>query len=309
MFLILLILITLGFSQEIFEVTEVKTLIVPPEYGTVFMYPKWSPDGEKIAFTSANFRGIWIYNLQNEKMEQITDEMAAGFGFSWASNSKAILSRVSKFENNRRLTAVKIFNLGDKEDIYLTDYRLRLPDVPKWNAGNDQVFFYNGRQMEYLDTSLERDTSSSQITCYSVSDRIFLENRTTGDKKTFQPFPESMYLNLVLSPDKEHVAFEVYGGNCYVMNVENSHLTDLGPGNYPTWSPDGKYLAFMLAKDDGYRYTASDIVVTDTEGTFFQNLTAELDQIAMYPSWSPADNRIVYSTYDFGTIEMIEFNE
>ncbi len=298
-----------GFSQDFFEVKSVKTLVVPSGQVSIFMSPRWSPDGTKIAFTSANYKGIWVYELQTEQLNQITDEMASGFGFSWSVNSNAILARVSRFENNRRLSAVKLFFLDQQEPVYLTEYRRRLPDVPQWTPGNSRVYFYNGREMEYLDTPLEKISGSSPFICYTISDRIFLENTETGEKNRFQPFPGAIYLNVKLSPDQRNVVFEVYGGNLHVLNLESGKVTDLGTGNHPAWSPDGKYIVYMIARDDGYRYTSSDIVVTDTERNFFQNLTSDFDQIAMYPSWSPLNDGIVFSTYDLGTIEMIEFGQ
>lgn len=308
-FIMLLIFISSGFSQEIFKVKAIKTLVIPSESGAVFMNPKWAPDGQKIALTSANYRGIWIYELQTGQLDQITDEISAGFGFSWSSNSQYILARVSRFDNNRGMSAVKVFNLTQNEDFYLTNYRQRMPDVPKWTPGNDRVIFYNGNQMEYIDTSFDKVTNESQFICYAISDKIFLENTITGEKTEFQPFPGAIYMNLSLAPDDHHVAFEVYGGNCFVLNLETTGVTDLGPGNYPMWSPDGKYVVYMITHDDGYRYTASDIFISDIEGTFFQNLTSEIDQIAMYPCWSPVENKIAYSTYNLGTIEVIEFEQ
>lgn len=305
----LLIFIASSFSQEIFKVKAIKTLVVPTESGAVFMNPQWAPDGQKIALTSANYRGIWVYELQTGQLDQITDEISAGFGFSWSSNSQYILTRVSKFDHNRRVSAVKIFNISQQEEYYITDYRLRMPDTPKWTPGNDRVLFYNGKQMEYLDTPFDLVSTASQFICYAKSDKIYLENIITSEKTEHQPFPGAIYLNLSLAPDDRHVAFEVYGGNCFVLNLETAGVIDLGQGNYPMWSPDGKYVVYMITQDDGHRYTASDIVISDTEGNLFQNLTSEIDQIATYPAWSPVENKIVYSTYDLGSIELIEFEQ
>lgn len=304
---IILIFFTSGFSQEILKVKSIKTLITPTETAGLLMGPKWAPDGRKIAFTSLNYRGIWIYRVQTGKIEQVTDEMAAGFGFSWSSNSQYILTRVSRFENNRRLSAMKTFDIDQGKELYLTEYRKRLPDIPRWSPANNQVIFYNGKQMEYLDVSPQPPAGPSPFICYPLGDKIYFENTISGEKREFQPFLDAVYLNVILAPDDAHVAFEVYGGNCYLLNLKTSELTDLGRGNYPGWSPDGRYVVYMVAQDDGHRYTTSDIYISDTSGKLTQNLTSEIDQIAMYPSWSPRENKIAFSTYDLGTIEVIDF--
>jgi len=306
---VILLFFLSGFSQEIFQVKEIKTLITPTEAAGIFMSPKWSPDGQKIALTSLNYRGIWIYHVPSGEIEQITDEIAAGFGFSWSSNSQYLLTRVSRFENNRRLSAVKTFDISQGSELYLTEYRKRLPDIPRWSPANNQVMFYNGKEIEHLDLSPQFSAESSPFVCYPLRDKIYLENTINDEKREFQPFPGAIYLNVTLAPDDVHVAFEVYGGNCYLLNLKTAALTDLGRGNSPSWSPDGSYVVYMVAQDDGHRYIASDIYMSDTSGKLTRNLTEEFDPIAMYPSWSPRENKIVFSTYDFGTIEIIELSQ
>ena len=306
---VILLFFLSGFSQEIFQVKEIKTLITPTEAAGIFMSPKWSPDGQKIALTSLNYRGIWIYHVPSGEIEQITDELAAGFGFSWSSNSQYLLTRVSRFENNRRLSAVKTFDISQGSELYLTEYRKRLPDIPRWSPANDQVMFYNGKEIEHLDLSPQFSAESSPFVCYPLRDKIYLENTINGEKREFQPFPGAIYLNVNLAPDAVHVAFEVYGGNCFVLNLQNGGLTDLGQGNYASWSPNSKYVVYMIALDDGHRYTESDIYISNIAGNYSQNLTAKIDQIAMYPAWSPLENKIIFSTYNLGTIEVIEFDQ
>jgi hypothetical protein len=124
-----------------------------------------------------------------------------------------------------------------------------------------------------------------------------------------QPFPAAQYLNLVLSPDYQFIAFEVYGGNCYIMNIETLELIDLGRGNCPEWSRDSQYLAYMLAEDDGHHFTAADIFISNLTGTVKQNITAGVDYLAMYPTWSPSGLQIAYSTPEEGNIEIIELEK
>jgi len=145
--IMMLMFIVSIFSQEILRVKATKTLVAPTETGVVYMNPHWSPDGKKIAFTSANFRGIWMYEFETKQILQISSEMSAGFGFSWSSNSQALLARVSRFVDNRRMSAIKIYHLGQHEDDYLTDYRMRIPDIPRLTPKNDQIFFYNGSRV------------------------------------------------------------------------------------------------------------------------------------------------------------------
>ena len=91
------------------------------------MNPVFSPDGNKIAYTKASYKGLWIFDRVTNSTRQITDEDAAGFAFKWSSDSKSILTRVAKYENLRRYNAVKIFDVESGNSKLLTDYKTMMP--------------------------------------------------------------------------------------------------------------------------------------------------------------------------------------
>jgi Tol biopolymer transport system component len=62
----------------------------------------------------------------------------------------------------------------------------------------------------------------------------------------------------------------------------------------PSWSPDGKRLAFMSAAD---LESSGDICVINADGTGLQNLTDTADVFETTPSWSPDGTQIAYVTW------------
>ena len=99
--------------------------------GGYYMRPVWSPDGSAFAFTSENYQGLWVMQLGRSLPEKISDAAAVGFGFAWANSGKAIVGRVARYERSRRFNALKVFDLKTKQSRQLTDFRKRLPGLPR----------------------------------------------------------------------------------------------------------------------------------------------------------------------------------
>jgi len=273
--------------------------------------PKYSPDGNYISFTEENYKGIFLLNLSSGEIKEITDEPAAGFGCSWSGNSKLILARTAKFENNKRTDAVKLFDIETKQAELISDYKPHLTCIPQWDEHNNSVSFI--QKNELLKTqinSLKKTMGPNSI----PETRLLLDGtrlvRINSDNKllNIDPVKGSQYLNLALSPDKLKAAFEVYGGNLFVMNIDGSELIDLGKGERPAWSPDGKYIAYSITTDDGQQYISSEIFQVKFDGTAKVQVTNTSDIIEMNPCFSPDGNKIVFNDARTGIIYSIKLS-
>ncbi len=271
-----------------------------------FMAPVWSPDGSTIAFTSANYKGIWIINIQNKTVKQITDETAAGFGFKWSDDSQTILTRVAKYEGIRRYNAIKTFNVQTGQSNLLTDYRTMMPGLPAFTPGNEKVFMYGRNNLEIFNSKIEaklnKKSSMSSKIVYLRDDKIAVEDLVTHQLKTYEPVKDERVMNLQVSPDGNKAAFEIYGGDMYIMNIDGSGLLDLGKGYRPKWSPDNQHIVYMITKDDGHQILSSDIFTIKIDGTKKTNLTNTNDKFEMNPDWSPDGKKIAYDIVNEGAI-------
>lgn len=277
--------------------------------GQYFMNPRWSPDGSKLAFTETRYHGLWVMNGDGSGVRQLSDEAAAGFGFEWSSDSQALLSRVAKFEGKYRYNAVKLFDLNTNESKLLTDYRTFMPGLPHWSAANDKFYMFNRDQIEVFETgkaaTVLAGANAQAPIPFLKEGRIAIGTLANAQYQIFGPLAEQQCLNLVFSPNRSKVAFEVKGGNLHVMNIDGTGLLDLGPGNRPQWSPDGEYLVYMIAGDDGHQFLASDIYLIKSDGSEKTNLTDTNDQMEMNPSWG-AGNRIAFEVMEEGEIYVVE---
>jgi TolB protein len=100
------------------------------------------------------------------------------------------------------------------------------------------------------------------------------------------------------SPDGKKILFtSLRGGNgfaLYVMDADGSNPKHIaGNGNptgfvYPSWSPDGKKIAWTDRTDNGL-----DIFVADADGKNAKQVT-KLGGITSYSAWSPDGKKIAF---------------
>lgn len=274
-----------------------------------YMHPVWSPRGNRLAFTKPGYRGIWVKNLDDDEITQITDDPAAGFGFSWSHSGKAIVSRTVVYEGRKRSNALRVYNLQNGKATTLSEPGARFRGVPRWTADDTEIYVVGRRKLAVFSSGLgvtEIDTPTSQQMCYLKSGKIAITQSKTEVASIFEPVQRRRYINLALSPAGDRLAFEVMGGNLFVMNIDGTGLVDLGRGYRAQWAPDGQYLVYMITENDGHRFTSSDIYTIRIDATEKTNITDTKDKIEMNPSWSSDGKRIAFDTYNEGAIYVVE---
>jgi Tol biopolymer transport system component len=281
--------------------------------GEVYMRPVWSPTSGWIAFTTIGYQGLWIINSESLEIKKLSDEQGSGFGFSWSNNFEAIVCRTTDYEGRKPYNQLKIFDVENDQAWTVTDGKQRFRGLPRWSIDDQQVYIMGNRNIPIFESNLKisapKATPGNKRMVYLRSDKIVVEAFDHGTKEIFKPVNGKGLINLAISPDGSKLAFEVYGGNMYVMNVDGSGLTDLGIGYRPQWSPDGEYLAYIITEDDGYRFTRSDIYTIKIDGSDKTNLTNTIDVLEMNPTWSPEGNHIAFDTYNEGSIYIVKIEK
>lgn len=292
-------------SQSL-RVTGEAVRVLTPERGDYFMQPRWSPDGTALALTGASYKGLWIVSADGSDLRQVSDEDAVGFGMSWSSDSQALLARVARFDGPHRYNAVKLFDRATGTAQALTDERTRMPSLPQWNATDAAVYLPTPTGLETLATGKTPNAAKTDSpTFFAQAHTIARSMPATGDLEQVRTFVDEEPINLVISPDGRHLAFEILGGNLQVMRADGTGRLDLGRGHRPQWSPDGQWILYMLTLDDGHEYLASDLYAVRIDGSETVQLTDTVNRLEMNPHWSPDGRFIAFDETNEGAIYVL----
>ncbi len=307
LFLLLFVLVQSGQSQPFNP--GAPEILVDTE-SEFYMNPVWSPDGEHIAFTSSEFRGIWTVAAEGNDIRQITDEHAVGYGFSWSSDGSAIAGRPARYEERHRLNAIKVYEVSTGAEQILKDYTRERTGLPQWTDLDQKIAVPQRESFELIDSGIEATDRPKRVIDESVvlsrDNRIEKTAIPDLQSEVVREFEDSRILNTTISPDGSKIAFQLIGEGLFVMHADGSNLRDLGRAEHPVWLPDGEFLIAMTTEDDGHRITNSEIYAIEVESGERHALTTHDNMgevtIPLYPTISPDGQRIAFGDNETGRI-------
>ena len=237
--------------------------------------PAWSPDGQRIAFTSDRDGNseVYLMNADGSAQTRLTNSPEDKFYPNWSPDGLRIIFSNSTDAGNDLF----IINVDGSGLNRLTDTPGRNERYPEWSPDGKSILFSSfgdGTAGIYL-----MDADGTNI-------RLLM-----GGPLHFPTW----------SPDGKQIAFDGEpGGNkfeVYVMKADGSEMRQVtnhpsGSGAYnkhPAWSPDGKKIAFSsLNRISGEN--GENIYVINVDGSAETALThgvTEINHGGFYPDWSP----------------------
>lgn len=273
-------------------------------------FASYSPDGKKLAYnyifrefrTWKRYQGgmaddIRVFDFDTKKSDKITDNVRQDVFPMWASNGKEIYY-ISDRDNVMNLYVYNTDSKETKQMTFYKDYDIKFPAINKDEIVYEQggyiyKFDVNTKQPVKLTVNIENDQIYSRPQLKDVSDQISsLDISPNGERVVVSARGDIFSL-----PAKEGITYNL-------TNSSNANDSD------PSWSPDGKNIAYISDKDGEFNiwlrdaFTGAERKLTQDIKTYIFGLTWSPDSKSLL--WSEKKNTLNLTDVASGKNEVIE---
>ena len=294
-FFIIVILKNALFAQS---ALSIKPEILDPErsYFSILI----SPDRSYIALTNSNYTTLEIINQQISKNVKVSIPFINAFQAKWSPDSDKLLLMRSRYDNKRRTNSLILVNhQGDfvKTIVDFTNQNL----YPLGWTGRNTLHYLSGDKLITYNLG-DSDNEWDNPLVYAIKNKLYIKINNQEHKLLYTA--ENRILNVSSSRDGSLVAFEVYGSHVIIIENLKAVTTDLGIGNGPKVSPNGKMVTFMVLEDNGYQITSGDVYTWDSVSKEIKAVAHDPEFIEMNPVWS-SDILVSYIIYPEGLVKTV----
>ena len=268
--------------------------------GNSSSHPRWSPDGKFIAFLSARDEGktqVWLLNRLGGEAERLTDTSQDVEDFAWSPDSRQlvlILRDLSPEELDDAKNKSAKESASSEKDKKSKTQKPWVIDRLQFKL--DEIGFLDRRRTHlYI-----FDLAAKSLTQITSSDFDDSEPAWSPDGKLLA------FTSNRSQPDPD----ATYDTNIWVVAAGNTdkgaHLTQIttnpGADGSPSWSPDGKWIAYVTQLDPRlFDYATKHLAIASVAGGEAKVLTLEFDRMVSNPHFSPDGKFIYFVADDDGT--------
>jgi dipeptidyl aminopeptidase/acylaminoacyl peptidase len=248
--------------------------------------PRWRPDGKVLAFISSRDGApqIYILPMDGGEADKLTNISTGASTPVWSNDGKWLLFTSSVYPE-------------------CADDACNKKRAEEWETGKVKAQVYDHLLYRHWDTW--RDGTRSHVFIANAGDGSF-RDLTPGDADA-PPAALGGFPDYAFSPDGKEV--------CYVKNTDpvvalstNNDLfvvpmgggeteritTNQGNDNNPVYSPDGKYIAYLMMPRAGFEADRQELVLYDRAGGTQRSLTANFDRSVSNIVWAPTSDRLYF---------------
>lgn len=312
----------MGFAQQ--KVGQLANITrVTNDLDVKYENPRFSPDGNKVAFTKFGYEGLYVLDRKaNNAVQQINGDLGVGYMYQWSADGSEILCRKVRQEKAPsgfpRTYNIQSVDVKTKQAVTLSDdegCELR-PASWRYNSRGEASVVADGRVLRsgLVSAGMKNATADGsnfkmQIIqpAYRVSFIVDFDNLwvvdAKGEKKVIY---EGTALCPALSPDGKQVAFCDMESNVMVMSVKGGKATVIGKGFNPSWANNEQIVVEQTA-DNGHDYLAGDLHMLNVKDKSDVALTRTPGRIEMNPCVSPDGKKIAFTSFDDGQVYIADF--
>jgi tricorn protease len=261
--------------------------LLPVPYGE---FGAISPDGEWLAYvpqtqdfrTWKRYRGgwasrIWLYNLRTGASKQVAPGEANNSQPMWHGKTLYFLSDRGAGQR-QNIWAYDPASDSVRQVTRLADYDIHFPA-----AGPSDVVFESGGRLSLLDLATER---TREVPVQVVTDLATLRPHLDSVGRLIQ--------SGWISPTGKRALFEARG-DIFSVPAENGPVLDLTRSagvaeRWPTWSPDGKSIAYWSDRAGEYQ-----LVIRPADGSGAEETVTSFGPGFRFTAfWSPDNRKLAF---------------
>lgn len=253
-----------------------------------FSNPVVAPNGKLALVTTDHANGVFLLNLQTQKLQKISDKEGSGYGYSWNKNSQEFYFKQKNKGDFYADSKTYSYNLESQKVTELQEINHNF--LPSF-SGFDKADASN--VVVYIDTKTLKLYAKDLV---SQRDWVITQD-------------EGQFYNPVLSHNAKRVAVH-NGPNVFIYDVAGKEKgINLGMGIATAWSPSDTYLiGFLDESADGHNISNSEILMFSPDQKTPRKITDTKDFSEMFPSFVN-ENTIMFSDDKTGRLFTIEIKK